>query len=355
MKKILSKIKDHFTSIKAVLSVLGFLTIASVLGTFVPQNQPSMYYINQYGPNIGKLIISTGVPDLFRSWWFTAAEIWMVVSLLFCTYYRAKFALRLSRKDAKRGLGAWGLTVLHIGLIFILATLMFTPRVCKEDRVNAAPGEMVALTGKGFPFDLKINDFKIDLYPNGSPKQYITRCTVLENGKAVREADISVNYPLKHRGIKVYQMNYGWVMYGRLEAEGAAMPFKIASDQRVPLGPGYELGLWFYPDFVFTMQGPATRSQEPLNPQMIYVFYHQNQQVARGIVAPGQTGETPLGKITFDRYARYTGLQVKDNPALPYSFTGFILASIGVLVHLIWNPRRRTDNVPRGSETAVEN
>jgi cytochrome c biogenesis protein len=88
---------------------------------------------------------------------------------------------------------------------------------------------------------------------------------------------------------------------------------------------------------------------------MIYVLYQHNQQVARGIVAPGQTTEIPLGQLTFDRYSLFTGLQVKDNPALPYSFTGFILATVGVLMHLFWNPRRRIENVPRGSETAAEN
>lgn len=355
MGKILSKIKDHFTSVKNVLVVLAFLSVASAVGTLILQNKPSMYYINQYGPNLGKLIISTGVANLFRSWWFTAAEIWLVVSLTLCTYYRGKFAVRVSRRDAKRGLGAWGLTILHIGLVFVLVTLMSTPRVSKEETVNSAPGETALLTQKGFPFDLKIEDFRIDLYPNGSPKQYITRCAVLENGKAVRKADISVNHPLKHRGAKVYQMNYGWVMYGRLEMQGGAVPFQIASGQTVQLDPDYELGLWFYPDFVYTMKGPETRSQKPLNPQMVYVFFYQHQPIARGIIAPGQTGQTPFGKIMFDRYSQYTGLQVKKNPALPYSFTGFILATLGVLLYVIWNPRRRQAGASREGENAGEN
>ncbi|MGQ9512320.1 cytochrome c biogenesis protein ResB [Thermodesulfitimonas sp.] len=108
----------------------------------------------KYGPNVGQLILSLGLNNLFRSWWFAAAEIWLVISLVICTYCQGQFALRLSRRDSKRGLGAWGLTVLHVALIFILITLIFTPRVLKEGRALGPPGQTVALTTQGFPFDL---------------------------------------------------------------------------------------------------------------------------------------------------------------------------------------------------------
>jgi len=321
------------------------LSIASAIGTVVPQNQVPFFYTQQYGPTLGQLIISTGVASLFRSWWFTIAEVWLVVSLLICTYYRGQFAIRLSRRDTKRGLGAWGLTVLHIGLVFILVTLIFTPRVSREERVDAAPGEVAKLSARGFPFDLQIKSFKIEQYPDGSPKQYITRCAVVENGKVVRETNISVNYPLKHRGVKVYQMSYGWLLSARLLSQGKTFPVEIASDQEpLALGPYHALAVRFYPDFAYDLNGhPITRSQEPKNPRVLYIFYYQNQPVVMDILKLGQAGEFPGGQIVFDRYSQFTGLQVKKNPALGYTFAGFILASAGVLVHLIWNPRRRRE------------
>jgi cytochrome c biogenesis protein len=353
--KILAKIKDHFTSIRAILTVLAFLSIASAIGTVVPQNQAPFFYTQQYGPTLGQLIISTGLANLFRSWWFTAAEIWLVVSLLICTYYRGQFAVRLSRRDAKRGLGAWGLTVFHVGLVFILVTLMFTPRVQKEERFDAVPGQTVALTAQGFPFDLQVKDFQIKYYPDGSPKQYISRCAVIENGKVTRETDVMVNHPLRHRGVKVYQMQYGWLLGGRLTAGENNMPIEIAAGGQLPLGPHYALGVRFYPDFVRAPNGmPTTRSQEPKNPRVLYILYFQNQPVGMNLLEMGQEAELPGGKVVFDRYSLYTGLQAKQNPALPYTFAGFILSTAGVLLYLVFNPRRRPESGRQNATGAGE-
>lgn len=355
MGKILTKIKDHFTSIRAILTALAFLSIASAIGTLIPQNKDPFFYTQQYGPALGQLIISTGLANLFQSWWFTAAEIWLVVSLLICTYYRGQFAARLSRRDAKRGLGAWGLTVLHAGFIFLLVTLIFTPRVAHERGVNAVPGDVAKLTAQGFPFDLQIKSFTVEYYPDGTPKQYITRCAVLENGKFVREAEISVNHPLNYRGVKVYQMNYGTLLQGRLTVGETSLPFRTISDQRpYPVGAHFTLLTQFYPDLVYDMRGqPATRSQEPKNPHVLYVLYHQNQPLKMDIVPLGKAVKIPQGEIVFDGFAQYTGLQVKRNPALPYTFAGFILSTAGVLLYLIFNPRRRSES-ERQNTTGAE-
>lgn len=341
--KIFTALKNHFTSIRAVLTVLAFLGIASAIGTLIPQNENPLFYTEQYGPNIGRLLVSTGLAHVFRSWWFTAAEIWLVVSLLICTYYRGQFAVRLSRRDPRRGLGAWGLTILHIGLVFVLVTLLVTPRVLKEARISGAPGQVTPLTTYGFPFDLQINDFKIEYYPDGTPKQYITRCTVLEQGKPVREATISVNHPLKHRGVKIYQMEYGWLLRGQATFQEKATPFEIVPDRRpYPIDRHHLLLTIFYPDFAYDAKGnPVSRSQQPRNPYVLYVLYQYEQPVKMGIVPVGREEAVPGGSLRFNSYVPYTGLQAKANPALPYTLTGFILASAGVMLYLIWNPRRR--------------
>ncbi|MEW6184073.1 MAG: cytochrome c biogenesis protein ResB [Bacillota bacterium] len=325
---------------------MAFLSIASAVGTLVPQDLPPAFYIDQYGQALGQLAVNIGITNIYHSWWFTAAEVWLAISLSICTFYRAKTALNLSPRDFKRGLGAWGLTILHVSLILILTALVLTPRVSTEETVNAVPGESVALTDEGFPFDLQIEDFLIDRYPNGTPKQFITRCAVLEDDKVVQDCDISVNHPLAYRGTKVYQLDCGWVLIGRLGGQR----YKIASGQKVSLGAGYELGLWFYPDYIYNKEGSSTRSQQPLNPRMIYVFYRQGQPFARGILSPGQTGAATFGEIQFERYSRYTTLGVKRNPLLVYTLGAFVLAAVGVLAHLIWNPRRH----PEGPEWIKE-
>ncbi|RPF42476.1 cytochrome c biogenesis protein [Thermodesulfitimonas autotrophica] len=342
--KIFTALKNHFTSIRAVLTVLAFLGIASAIGTLIPQNEENLLvYTERYGPNLGRLLIATGLTHVFRSWWFIAAEIWLVISLLVCTYYRGQFALRLSRRDAKRGLGAWGLTILHVSLILILVTLMATPRVSKEQRVAGAPGQIMALTAHGVPFDLQIKDFQIDYYPDGTPKQFRTQCAVLENGRAVREDTISVNHPLRYRGAKIYQMDYGWFLRGLLTTGGQTSPFEVVADRNpYPIDRQHLLLAVFYPDFAYDQNGnPVSQSQQPRNPYVLYVLYEYERPVKMGIVRVGQKEDVPGGNITFSGYALYTGLLVKRNPALPYTFAGFALATAGVIAYLIFNPRRR--------------
>ena len=314
-----------------------------------------LFYTQKYGPNLGQLIVSLGLSNLFRSWWFTAAEIWLVISLVICTYYRGQFALRLTRRDLKRGIGAWGLTVLHVGLIFILVTLIFTPHVMKEGRAGGPPGQFVSLTTQGFPFDLQIKDFKIDYYPDGTPKQFVTWCAILENGRVVREDTVSVNHPLRHRGAKIYQMDYNWVLHGRLVVDNKPLPFGVVPDrQPYPIDRHRFLLTIFYPDFARDPSGnPFSRSQQPRNPYVLYVLYEYQRPVKMGIVPVGREEQVPGGTITFENHVLTTGLLVKQNPALPYTFTGFALATGGVIAYLLVNPRRRkpgpnrNDNEPK--------
>ncbi|MGQ9512322.1 hypothetical protein [Thermodesulfitimonas sp.] len=60
-----------------------------------------------------------------------------------------------------------------------------------------------------------------------------------------------------------------------------------------------------------------------------------------GLVPVGREEQIPGGTLSFDAFALCTGLLVKQNPALPYTFTGFALATAGVMAYLIFNPRRR--------------
>ncbi|WP_041458894.1 cytochrome c biogenesis protein ResB [Ammonifex degensii] len=321
MKKILKRLREHFTSLPHVLLVLGLIAVASALGTVIPQERPIWFYLERYGDLWGNLLLRLEINNLFKSWWYVLAEIWLLISLILCTYDRARLAWRRP--------SWWGLTLTHAGLILILVSLLVTPYVTRKTTVEAVPGQMVNLSSQHFPFDLKVEDFRIEYYSDGTPKQYRTKVSVWEKGKKVREATIAVNHPLSFQGVKVYQMDYGWLLKGRIIVGDKTTPFTVESGPEHPLALGsfHQLVAEYYPN----LQG---------QPQVFYAFYFQGNPLKMGLLPLGKEGELPGAKIVFDRAEQYTGLEVKKNPALPFTFAGFILASLGVLIHVLWHPRR---------------
>ena len=46
------------------------------------------------------------------------------------------------------------------------------------------------------------DDFRIEFNEDGSPSQYVSEVTILEQGQKVDQAVISVNYPLNYQGLR---------------------------------------------------------------------------------------------------------------------------------------------------------
>ena len=57
-------------------------------------------------------------------------------------------------------------------------------------------------------FQLRCDAFAIEYYPNGMPKSYRSRVTVIDNGQPVQTTDIEVNQPLTYKGVTFYQSSY---------------------------------------------------------------------------------------------------------------------------------------------------
>lgn len=57
-------------------------------------------------------------------------------------------------------------------------------------------------------FTLRCDYFTIEYYSNGMPKTYLSKATIVEDGKTILSTDIKVNTPLTYRGITFYQSSY---------------------------------------------------------------------------------------------------------------------------------------------------
>jgi cytochrome c biogenesis protein len=62
------------------------------------------------------------------------------------------------------------------------------------------------------PFELRCDKFEIKFYPDGTPSEYISEVTIVDNGQEVMKSAIKVNEPLTYRGVSFYQATYGTVI-----------------------------------------------------------------------------------------------------------------------------------------------
>lgn len=104
--------------------------------------------------------------------------------------------------------------LLHGGLFLVLAGGMFGAGDKTDGQTMLhygqpahtayrTDGERIAL-----PFDLQIDTFFVDYYPDGrSPKQYTTRFT-LHTQEETLQMETSVNRPCRYRGYRFYQSSY---------------------------------------------------------------------------------------------------------------------------------------------------
>ncbi|MCF7520496.1 cytochrome c biogenesis protein ResB [Neisseria sp. ZJ106] len=65
----------------ALLSLLG---IASIIGTVLPQNQPQVNYLVQFGPFWSQIFNFLGIYDVYASGWFVAIMLFLVISTGLC-------------------------------------------------------------------------------------------------------------------------------------------------------------------------------------------------------------------------------------------------------------------------------
>ncbi len=219
----MQRILGFFKSMRLAVALIAILAAGSALATVVPQGLRSEEYIAGYGRTLGGILVGSGMSRYFRSPLFLAPAFLFFANLSACSVDR------LIRELRKKGRRRHGPDLLHLGLMLLVigALLSFSGR--REGAVSLAEGEVA-----GLPDGRLLRMDRIDYlaYEDGRPRDWISRVTVLRDGKAEIEGySIRVNNPLRLGGVALYQSSYG--IEGGVERSG----IKAVAD------PGYALVL----------------------------------------------------------------------------------------------------------------
>jgi cytochrome c biogenesis protein len=414
-KKKKNPVWAFFASVKLALFLLILLATTSIIGTVVPQNEPTRAYVQQYGQKMADLIHTLHIHDMYNSWWFLSLLGIFSLNLIICSLERIPNVIRIVRKDnletdpqrlGKMGLrkeitlsdppaavqqkvadfmaskgwkaesrakengtllfsqkGAWtrfGVYIVHTSILVILLGAVigssnFAQKVLHKPDFAFKGSIMIPesrqtdfifafQTGKKIDlgFTVRCNYFTIEYYPNGMPKTYLSKITILENGKPVTLSDgkdvhfLEVNTPLTYKGITFYQSSYQPYSDFLVTLVDPAYPAQQTSI--IPAGKqvGSENGT-----VSFGIINKETRGESVQRVKIWFsdgqgdpsIFWLNNDQEA---IIKRPTGEYKLRVKQL--YA--TGLQVTKDPGVWWVYTGCGLMLLGLFVAFFMSHRK---------------
>ena len=341
MKSIIKSL----SSVKLAIVLLIIITLASMVGTLIPQQRSPEEYIAQYG-RWANVFQQLQLTNLYKSLWFSALLFFLALNITVCTLDRLSpklkktfrprvavepknievlkikeklkkpmsldsaremlktelssrhFRVRETQKDnkaflyaRKRALGWFGADIVHLGILVIIAGGIISG--IGGFRWNLTFSEGRVLDVPRAEFKLKLDKFEIEYYTNGGVKDFKSTLTVLENEKPVLSKIIEVNHPLSYKGFVFYQSEWGWdwrnifveILANKREDSSFSRTMKLKIGEKVRLeGEDIEVSvLEFIPDFVIGEKGQiATRSLDPNNPAVFIEGWQAEEKIFSG-------------------------------------------------------------------------
>ena len=379
---MLSKLWNGLTSIRLALLSLLLLAIASIIGTLLPQQQHWEFYQEKFGSLPAEIFWRLGLFDMYRSPLFLAVIGLLILNLIACSLKRLPEVLRLFRsrpgldkyqalpqrfrltwsrpntpellpdalhrtlgrptviteKDAVwylYRLGRWGRLgpyIIHLSIIIVVLGGLIGKFWGFQGQLNLVEGQssnVLDLTDpqgrKPLEFDVKLDKFQVQFYPNGTPREFRSDLSFVKPGQEVKQAVCRVNDPVSFESITFYQSTYQAVPRGAvvLEVTSGDKTFTVDAPlrQRVMLPDNQGMVIvWRLESNVMGL-GPAVqlayRPENRGHPLMFWVLADSSQE------QPQQPGPLIFRVKKLD-LTYSSGLLVKYDPGVWLVYAGFI-------------------------------
>ncbi|MFQ4140222.1 cytochrome c biogenesis protein [Nodosilinea sp. PGN35] len=332
-----------------------------------------------------KVILTIGLDHVYRTWWFLALLMVFGASLTACTFTRQfpalgaaqkwkyytqprqfqKLALsaELSETDltslatkltqrryrvfqsgnqlyGRKGIvGRIGPIVVHASMLLILSGAIFgamTGFFAQEIVPNGETFQIRNVFDAGpwaeaqIPKDwsVRVNRFWIDYTPEGNIDQFYSDLSVLDQaGDEIDRKTIFVNQPLRHRGVTLYQADWGI----------AAVQVQLNNSPvlQLPMQPLENDGPRFWGTWLPTKpdlsEGVTLLVSDLQGSALIY----DNAGQLISTVRKGMAAEVNGLRLTLVDVVGSTGLQIKADPGIPLVYGGFGLLMLGVIMSYV--------------------
>jgi len=402
---------SFFSSVKLAIFLLIIITLASIIGTLIPQQRSPAEYVAQYGQLAG-LFQKLQLTRLYQSTWFITPLFLFSINIIVCTLTRltpklrrllrpkiekeAKRILALKTKDKfsknwrlerskeeikkallshryrlktseekdqvcllarKKTLSWFGSDIVHLGLLVIIAGGIISGLGGFRKSISLSEGQIRAVPEADF--QIRLDKFETELYPNGSVRDWKSTLTVIENEKPSLTKTIEVNHPLSHKGFVFYQSSYGWdwknpaveIHIKRKSDPSFVRKIEVKLGEQVPL-PDDNIVIsvkHFVPDFVINENKQVTtRSLQPNNPAAFIEGFRDDEQAFSGWIFAQfpDFDQIHSQKETDYRFelrdfqaSQYSVIQAAKDPGTNLIWIGSTLMMIGLVLAFYWPSR----------------
>jgi len=232
---MIKKLHKLFSSVRLTIFLFLFLAATSILGTIIQQGLPTERYKALYSPGVFSVLKFFNIFDMYHSWWFTIVctfkQVPRIVRLISpekkefddtvfkSSQIRKTFQSQKKLSDIERQseilveslvgtpvktvkddaiyflaekgkYSRLGMIFVHISVLMILAGGLIGTMLGFNGQMNIVEGEksdtVTLFGGKGtekLGFDVRCDDFTVEFYETGMPKEYKTDLTIIDNEK----------------------------------------------------------------------------------------------------------------------------------------------------------------------------
>ncbi|MBF0102760.1 MAG: cytochrome c biogenesis protein ResB [Desulfobacterales bacterium] len=392
---------NFFSSIKLSIILLVLLVLTSIIGTLIPQfPMSSPHFSGQAGTWIYRIFSKIGMFNIYHSLWFQLLMVLLAINILVCSINRfsstwkvlqstknripvhrfnsskhtitltstkpsevlrenikAYFSKHISLVMTSQDSDAWmiygeklkfsrfGVYAVHASIIFMLLGGLFGSIFGFEGYMSIPEGKSsdtlrlkVSNDVKRLDFEIQCNQFHVEFYESGTPKEFRSSLSIIENGKAVLQKDILVNHPLHYKGMSIFQSSYGIdsvkdiVVMFQSQASGMVYSQQCQLNERIDLPE--KMGQFALTDYTpnYDISGHS------LGETFLGTLYLPHGDSVNVILPYRFSGFDKMRKgdvvIHVDQFQPiyYTGLQLTKDPGVYFVYTGFILLIIGCYV-----------------------
>ncbi len=390
--------KQELLPLLADLRLAIFLLLAvalfSIAGTVIEQGQSLAFYQANYpeqpalfGFLTWKVLLTLGLDQVYRTWWFLALLILFGASLTACTFTRQlialrwfsrtwnfysqprqfqKFALstvlekvsldqlvpllekkryRIFRRQemlyAHKGIvGRVGPIVVHASMLLILLGAIWgslTGFMAQEMVPSGTTFQITNITEAGpwatpqtlKEWSVRVNRFWIDYTPEGAIDQFYSDLSVLDTqGQEVDRKTIHVNEPLRYQGVSLYQADWA-IAAVRVRLNNSPI-FQLPMAQLNTGGKGRIWGTWI-PTKPDLSTGVSLVARDLQGTLLIY----DNSGKLISTVRAGMSTQVNGVTLAVVDVVGSTGLQIKADPGIWILYAGFGLLMLGVVMSYI--------------------
>ena len=382
--KALPRLVALISDLRLAIVLLLVIAIASGVGTAIPQRETAEFYHRLYDPQPwlgllpGEGVLALQLDHIYSSGWFLGLLAWLALALLLCSWRRQWPALRASlrwidyrkprqlsklslaeslatdqpaasleklgqllegkgwqirrqgdRLAARKGLlGKVGPLLVHAGMVVLMLGGAWGAVAGQRAEQYLAPGRSLELMDSrgSSKLTLALDNFSIQRDPAGRPEQFTSQLRILEGdgsgGSLLKQAEISVNHPLRFKGVTLYQAD--WAL--------AAISLQLGRSPllQLPLQSFPQLGEQVWGLVLPTRPDGSEPVLLSLGSEQGPVEVYGADGSPLGQISPGGEALEVKGlPIRVASVLPASGILLKRDPGVPLVYAGFAIALAG--------------------------